>query len=123
MMLRAFFWVKRYPAHTAELSAQKAAAIVENAELVHTYRSRLADVSWLMKSISEPIARRANAEDQVTGRFWEGRFKCQALMAAMTYVDLNPIRADIATNVSTSRYTSVKIRAGALRKNPHLGTS
>ena len=52
-----------------------------------------------MKSLSEPIARKANAEDKVTGRFWEGRFGCQALLseksilAAMAYVDLNPVRA------------------------------
>jgi hypothetical protein len=42
----------------------------------------------------EHIARRANAEDGVKGRIWEGRFKCQlltderALAAAMAYVDL-----------------------------------
>jgi putative transposase len=41
-------------------------------------------------------------------------------MAALTYVDLNPIRADIATSVSTSRYASVKVRAEALRKHPEL---
>ena len=69
-----------------------------------------------MKSLSEPIARQANAEDKVTGRFWEGRFKCQALLseksilAAMTYVDLNPVRANIASGISTSRYTSIKAR-------------
>jgi len=69
-----------------------------------------------MKSLSEPIARRANAEDKVKGRFWEGRFKCQLLiseksiLAAMTYVDLNPVRADIAKGVSTLSYTSVKMR-------------
>ena len=57
------------------LGAQKIAAIVENAEQVAVYRIRLADVSWLMKTLREPIARRANAEDKVKGRFWEGRFK------------------------------------------------
>ena len=76
-----------------------------------------------MKCLSEPIARKANAEDKVTGRFWEGRFKSQLLLseksilAAMTYVDLNPVRADIAKGVSTSSYTSVKIRDEQIRKN------
>jgi hypothetical protein len=57
------------------------------------------------------------------GKFWEGRFKCQALLseksilAAMTYVDLNPVRAEIAKGVSTSRYTSVKRRNRQIRKN------
>ena len=116
-------WARLYPASSLELCAQKAAAIVENPELIAKYRSRLADVSWLMKSLSEPIARRANAEDKVTGRFWEGRFKSQLLvseksiLAAMTYVDLNPVRADIAKGVSTSSYTSVKMRHDQIRKN------
>jgi hypothetical protein len=54
----------------------------------------------------------------------QGRFSAQALhsekalMAALTYIDLNPIRADIATSVSTSRFTSVKVRAKTLRKHP-----
>ena len=95
-----------------ELCAQKIAAILENPEIVAEYRARLANLSWLMKSLSEPIARKANAEDKVTGRFWEGRFGCQALLseksilAAMAYVDLNPVRAKIASNIATSRYSN-----------------
>ena len=117
-------WTQLYPARTAELCAKKIAAILENLDLVAEYRSRLTNLSWLMKSLSEPIARRANEEDKVTGRFWEGRFGCQALLseksilAAMAYVDLNPVRAKIASNIATSRYTSVKIRTQQLLKNP-----
>jgi REP element-mobilizing transposase RayT len=109
-------WVRLYPAQNPELCAQKIAAILENSALIAEYRARLTNLSWLMKSLSEPIARKANAEDKVTGRFWEGRFKCQALLseksilAAMTYVDLNPVRANIASGISTSRYTSIKAR-------------
>ena len=116
-------WIRLFPASTPKLCAQKVAAVVENAEQIAVYRIRLADVSWLMKSLSEPIARRANSEDKVTGRFWEGRFKSQLLLseksilAAMTYVDLNPVRADIAKGVSTSDNTSVKIRHDQICKN------
>ena len=70
-------WVKLYIAHTTDLCAQKAAAIVENPQAVEEYRSRLTNLSWLMKSLSEPIARKANAEDKVSGRFWDAGKKCR----------------------------------------------
>jgi len=69
-----------------------------------------------MRTLNEDIARRANAEDGVKGRFWEGRFKSQALLdepallAALTYADMNPIRAGTAETPEESDHTSIQER-------------
>jgi len=81
--------------------------VLADAQALADRRDRLGDLSWFMAKLNEHLAKRFNAEDKVTGRFWEGRFKCQALLneklllAAIAYVDLNPIRAGKAANVAT----------------------
>jgi hypothetical protein len=94
---------------------------VANAERIEVWRGRLGDVSWFMRCLNEWLARKANAEDECTGRFWEGRFTSQliedegALLACMAYVDLNPLRARMAESLEESRLTSVHDRICAKR--------
>jgi len=58
----------------------------------------------MMRVLNETIARMANAEDNCTGRFWEGRFKSQALL------DEQALLSAIAETPETSAHTSIKQR-------------
>lgn len=115
-------WLELYPRYSC-LGKAKKLPIEERIqflanwpERIATLRKRLSSLSWFMGKLNEYIARAANKEDGVKGRFWESRFKCQALLdeaaiaACMVYVALNPIRAGQAATPEESDFTSIQER-------------
>ena len=104
-------WTQLFGPRTAQNIEKLAPELAQ--EKVTELRARLSSLSWYMRCLNEPIARRANLEDELEGRFWQGRFKSQALLdegavlSAMAYVDLNPIRAKLADTPENSEFTSI----------------
>jgi len=92
-------------------------------EYAQVWRERLFDISWFMRNLNETIAREANKEDNCTGRYWEGRYKSQALLdetallSCMMYVDLNPIRANMCEDLEHSDFTSIQERIEHYRQH------
>jgi REP element-mobilizing transposase RayT len=94
--------------------------IINNPAKLVEIRERLSHISWFMRLIAGPIARRANKEDQVSGRFWQGRFKAiklcdeAAILGCSVYIGLNVIRAGLAQTPEDSNFTSVQRRIQSL---------
>lgn len=77
-------------------------------------RRALADPGFFHRLLKEPCARLWNKEDDVTGHFWEGRYKSprvldeDSLLRVARYIDLNQVRASEAHSVATSSWTSAR---------------
>jgi REP element-mobilizing transposase RayT len=122
-------WLTLFPRHrnidgtAASPADQDIRALTHCPERIALLRKRLCSLSWFMGRLNEFIARAANKEDKVKGRFWESRFKCQVLLdeasiaACMVYVDLNPIRAGLAATPEESDFTSIQERIRSWQKD------
>ncbi|QEG39910.1 hypothetical protein [Roseimaritima ulvae] len=119
----AMRWLRVFPGrrleeHLAEPTENDVKTLARDREKIATIRLRLSNVSWFMRALSEPIARKANEQEGCTGRFWEGRFKSQritdeaGLLACSMYVDLNLVRAAMAEGPDDSKHTSAYDRIG-----------
>jgi hypothetical protein len=118
-------WLTLFPLKdsTVPPADEQIRALADCTERIAELRKRLCSLSWFMGRLNEFIARAANKEDSVKGRFWESRFKCQGLLddaaiaACMVYVDLNPIRAAVAATPEESDFTSIQERIRAWHKD------
>ena len=97
-------------------------ALLQNPAQIEKLRVKIGSLSVFMQLLKQPISRRANLEDGCQGHFFEKRFYSgallseEALLAAMAYVDLNPIRAGLVNTLEACDQTSLaeRIRLGDL---------
>jgi hypothetical protein len=79
-------------------------------------REGLSSLSYFMARWKEPIARICNSEMGTTGHFWEARFGSRELLdeaAVITcsmYVDLNQVKAGLASSLVDSEHSSIRTR-------------
>ena len=121
-------WLRVYPGRRVldgkwpEPTEEQVKELAADKDKIKKLRKRLSNISWFMAALSEYIARRSNAEDDCTGRFWEGRFGCRevtdesALLICGLYVDLNQIRAGEALMPEESEHCSIWYRIQAYRQ-------
>lgn len=117
-------WLHLYPPKRPDNLDSEVASLLDDPERLAVLRERLGDLSWYMRCLNEPIARRANLEDGCTGRFWQGRYRSKdadnerSSWACMAYDDLNPIRAGMTDQVDADEHTSLQRRLEEAESEP-----
>lgn len=122
-------WVDAFPPTLngdvlEDLKPLRRQQLLENPDRLAHRRQKLGELSTFMKHVKQPVARRANQEDDCVGHFFEQRFYSgallddEAVLAAMVYVDLNPVRAKIADSVAACQDTALQERMAHLANSP-----
>lgn len=113
--------------YDAPARPEEIAAILKDAKAIAHARRVLADVSHFHKFLKQRIAQLANAEDDVTGHFWDGRFKSivatdpASVVAHMVYIALNPVRAGLAESLEDCAFSSIRDRIEELKRRIDAG--
>ena len=117
-------WLRLFPPRDPRQLDAHVAALLDDPDRLAVLRDRLGDLSWYMARLNETVARRANAEDDCTGRFWQGRFASKNLpdersvWACMAYDALNPVRAGMADDVEDAGHTGLQARLREAEAEP-----
>lgn len=89
---------------------------------IKEYRSVLSSISRFMQSLNFYTAKYFNLVDNMSGAFWESRYKLKLLLDELSillcafYIDLNPIRARMHLRIEESEFTSAyyQVRAALI---------
>ncbi len=98
--------------------------LMDDEQALAAARKKLGSLSCFVQHLKQPIAWRANREAGCEGDYWANRFYSGALLtekavlAAMAYVDLNPVRAHIAQTIEACDDTSIQERLKHLESTP-----
>ncbi len=101
-------------------------SLLADAERLSRIRHQLGSLSHFMKYLKQPLARRANQEDECTGHFFEKRFYSgvllseSAVLSAMAYVDMNPIRSKLTKTLNGDDCVSIAKRLSKRSKDTEL---
>ena len=117
-------WLRICPPRVARkpvsVTRQETEALAQDTEWIAEMRSRLGSISWFMKYLKEPLSRLINKEEDCSGTLFEKRFQSIALLdeesilATATYIDLNPLAANVVIYPEDALHTSIKERVDHL---------
>ena len=108
------------PAHGVDILAY---CLMPNHFHLLAHGHRIDSISDLMRSLNGRYAQYIHGRLVRRGRFWQNRFYCclldnAHLVAALRYVELNPVRANLVTDAVEYAWSTASIHVGATA-TPH----